>query len=246
MAMILLRRAVLALGLVIVMITPALCSIDCLAGHPPASLPQVAAADQNIEYYNIRNASIFHRQYNSIPIGQILFLGDSHIDSFNTNDVSGKSVNLGIAGDTWAGLLRRLDEFHETNPIHRAAACVLMIGVNDTARLKDGYDTKIDAMIDEFADWATGKWVIILIPYVNEQSSGCVGLNAKIRVINEYMSAKFTLRKGFAIVSLNPVLAPKGELLPGMTIDGIHLSRLGYDKSVPLIRAGLSALHVAY
>lgn len=221
---------------------------DCLAGTAPSPLPVMIAAEQNIEYYNVRNASIFNRQYNAVPDNQIVFVGDSHFDSLDTNLVTNKSVDLGIAGDTWRGLLNRIGQYPATNPIHRALACVLLIGINDIAYEGANYNANVPYMIDMFDGWATGNWVIVLIPYVNEVIANQPGLNAKIAVINTYMVSKWGNRDGFLIVDPNPTLAPTGQLLAAYTLpnDGVHLNGEGDRAIRQVIQSGFVGLSISF
>jgi lysophospholipase L1-like esterase len=71
-----------------------------------------------------------HKRLNSYaPKSAIVFLGDSHIQSLNTQLITHNALNFGIGGDTSVGLQQRL--FVYKNSLKHAKAIIIAIGFND-------------------------------------------------------------------------------------------------------------------
>lgn len=70
----------------------------------------------------------YRRQDRQLAAGQVLFLGDSHVESLAVNMLSPDAVNFGIGGDTSAALLRRVMDYQS---VRHARAIVIVIGGND-------------------------------------------------------------------------------------------------------------------
>lgn len=219
-------------------------AIDCLGGMPPSYIPTMISGEQDLNYYQGRRV-YFDRQAMTIPNGSVLFFGDSHFDGLCVTDVHPAAVNFGIGGDTWRGLLNRINSGGSSNPIHRAGAGVLMMGVNDIGWEGSNYVGNIQYMIDLLASWLTGRWVICKIMPIDETRFSSPVTNAKIDSINSYLQAKFMSRSGFAIVDAKADLAPSGSLMPQLSIDGIHLNATGYSILIPKIAAAIAATGVA-
>ena len=64
----------------------------------------------------------------SVDNSQILFVGDSMIQSMNVSYVTDSGVNYGIAGDTINGFVKRLKDL---SSVTRAKAIVVAVGIND-------------------------------------------------------------------------------------------------------------------
>lgn len=214
---------------------------DCLAGVAPGFLPAMAPTAQDISYYNARCA-YFDRMAGTVPPGSVLLIGDSHFDGVCPTSIHPAAVGYGIGGDTWRGLLNRVNRGGANNPIHRAGACVLLLGVNDISWEGSNYATNIPYMIDMLAPWMTGRWVVCKIMPIDEARFSPPVTNAKIDTINGYLQTKFHGRSGVVVMDMKPDLAPTGQLLPQYSVDGLHLGPAGYSILAARIAAAIRSL----
>jgi len=131
------------------------------------------------------------------------------------------TANQGIAGDTTAGLLRRLDFAKRTG----ARAIAVMIGVNDllarqpVSDVFGRYDQAIGALV------APGRCIIVQSTLLTRRFDA--SLNAAIGDLDRRLAATCSGER-CNFVDLNAVLAPDGELAADATIDGLHLNIRGY------------------
>lgn len=85
----------------------------------------------------------------------------------------------------------------------------------------------IQAMIDE----AHGKGIrvaLTLVPYRVESMPTIRHLNDALRKIDADV-----------VIDINPVIAPGGIVLPGYTLDGVHINESGYDLWAEALRPTL-------
>lgn len=165
------------------------------------------------------------------------FLGDSHIEWAEWDELIGDpyAVNRGIAGDTTAGVLRRLPDVLAMKP----HTVVILVGVND-ARM--GIPAQIIAAnIQKIAQQirASGaRPVICAIIRVDETRKGPRGTNA---IIDEVNKSVFAWARGQKIdyVKINRQIAPDGTIDPRFTHDGVHLTAEGYFVLRDTIKAAL-------
>ncbi|UQZ90408.1 hypothetical protein C4J81_14820 [Deltaproteobacteria bacterium Smac51] len=159
----------------------------------------------------------------------VIMLGDSLTaagrwgESFPTLKIR----NLGINGDTCAGVWGRLDEVVRLNP----ALIFLQIGINDFLR---------GASIDEVVTGHLRIWdelqarlpqtrllVISLFPYV-EAALPYLPHNLDIMIINGLLQEKASVR-GLPFIDLFPGLADEDrQLRLNYTTDGLHLTDEAY------------------
>ncbi|MBQ4430242.1 MAG: hypothetical protein II877_01975 [Synergistaceae bacterium] len=177
-------------------------------------------------YYRVK-----HSMFLNTPVseGSVIFLGDSLTDWLCLNELlPGVHVlNRGIAGDTTAGVLHRLDEVIR----HKPAKLFLLIGTNDIA-LGTG-EREITANIREIVrriqegSPSTAIYLQTLIP-VNSRYMG-YRHNMKIETVNDVL-------RGIAgeaccvLVDLHGLFAENGELPLRYTFDGLHLNGEGAVK----------------
>ncbi len=76
--------------------------------------------------------------------------------------------------------------------------------------------------------------VVTLIPMLSDSKSSVVAAAFNEKIIE--LKNQF----GFQVIDLNPIIAPKGVLLPEYTIDGVHLSELAYKKWARRIKEEIS------
>lgn len=218
-------------------------SVDCLAGPTPY-IPVMIPAEQEpgvtppFKHYHDRVVSI-DRQHQKAPADSIVFYGDSIVEGFPLNLIQPAGVlNFGIASDTMRGMLNRLGRPNDV--LHRAAAGIMLIGINDICYEGSNAYLNCTFMWDLLAQWMTGKWVIVKVLPINESMFHST-TNAVIDSINAYIDTKFSGRSGFAVVDTKPVLAPTGQLDPAYTPDGLHPTN-AYDLIAPMISSALASI----
>lgn len=217
--------------------------VDCLAGTAPSTLPTIISP-QPIAYYNSRCTSLA-RELEDVKDGTVLVFGDSNIEGGWVHDLlmRDNAINLGISGDTWRGLLNRLNTGGAGNKIHKAGAVVVLMGLNDIAQEGVNYVGNLAYMFDLLVPWMSGNWVICKILPVREGTTAAAGVtNAKIDTINNILEQKFSAKA--KIVDVKSSLMVNGEVPVVHTADGVHLTHLGKSILFTGIRAKLVELGV--
>lgn len=155
--------------------------------------------------------------------GDIILLGDSLIDWGNWDELlpEWRALNRGIAGDSSADVLARLDEVVARAPGH----VVLLVGINDVMRGVPAAATAetIGAIVSRLR--AGGAEVTVL--GVLKLGAGQARHNAAVAALNGLIEIE-TASNGGRFVDLNPVLAPDGALPAAHTWDDLHLTAAGY------------------
>jgi lysophospholipase L1-like esterase len=155
--------------------------------------------------------------------GRLLMMGDSLTEAADWATMLpgiAPIVNQGIPGDTTAGMLMRVDLANATN----AQTVAVMAGINDLqlgAPVEQVFK-RYQQLIDRLA--APDRCIIVQSTLLTR---GHEPINDSVRALNG------DLRKGCdegrcKFLDLNPTLAPAGELLPELTVDGLHLTGRGY------------------
>lgn len=221
---------------------------DCLGGTL-GFIPGMIATEQDFTYFNSR-CSYFDRQDINMADGTVHFIGDSNIDGMDLSPAWPAALNRGIGGDTFRGVLNRINRGGSANSIHRAGAVVIMIGGNDAFYESDGGVLNLPFMWDQIAPAMTGKWVVChMLPvglgnlFAHNGKDGAA-LNTCIDTTNAYIDAKFAGNPNVAIVNVKAALAPNGYLDPANTIDGVHLNKAGCDIWRPAVKTALTSLGV--
>ena len=160
--------------------------------------------------------------------GNIVFLGDSITDFLNFDEVlpSYHIINMGIAGDTTSGVLRRLGEVISLRP----RKLFLLIGTNDIGM--DLWTAPIARNIREIVSRVQAKspstkiYLQAVFPTrgnVNRPNDLIQELNAEIKAIAQEKHCTF--------IDLYPLLLDsEGMLAEEYTVDGLHLSDSGNAK----------------
>ncbi len=164
--------------------------------------------------------------------GEILFVGNSITDGCEWSELFKNPLikNRGISGDITDGVLDRLDEITESNPVK----IFLMIGVNDLAkgRSVDSIMYNYRLILDKIHRDSpkTELFVQSVLPvnaaytkfknHVNKTDSIIV-LNKRIsELATEYELTYIDLYKAFT--------GEDGQLDPAYSNDGLHLTGSGY------------------
>ena len=181
------------------------------------------------------------RQDGNIPDGAAIFIGDSLVQGLCVAAVAPNAVNLGIAGDTTAGVLQRL-------PAHpalaRAGLIVLAVGINDVGVLPN---REIARNWEAIAGRLPPEVPVIfcaVLPVDERVKPGWRGLNRDvIQPLNRELEARVRSRPGGRWVDAGPRLADAaGQLRAGFHDgDGLHLNSAGNAVWIAELRAALAA-----
>ena len=167
-----------------------------------------------------------------IKTGQILFLGDSITDWCNFSELLPFPViNRGIAGDTSAGVLNRLDEVISLRP----RKLFLLIGTNDIAQ---GLDTGIIAgnirqIITRIHDGTNGTKIYLQGVFPTRGNDPRP--NVRIQELNAKLQG-IAHESGCTYIDLYPLLLIDGELGQQYTVDGLHLTGAAMAKWMEFLR----------
>lgn len=175
----------------------------------------------------------------NIEPGAVLFVGSSSIQGLDVGAVVDRAVNLGIGGDTVAGVLERWP----ARAVEQARAVVLAIGFNDLAH------EPVAAVRDRFAELLARVPAGVPVVISGIQSIGAAavadrpGLDGRIAELDQAYRALCADRSRCHYVDTPAALARcSGE--PVHESDGIHLGPAGYRCWKAALRAGLEALGV--
>lgn len=166
------------------------------------------------------------------PSNPVVFFGDSMTDRGDWNKLfpDVPLINLGIGGDTTAGLLNRIDQVIDMQP----PKIFLMIGTNDLCFYRDvpetlkNYDKILSILHRELPD--TDIYIESVLPY-NDTIFPAAGLrsNENILTLNEGIK-KLAEKYNDPYLDITPdFTAPDGRLPAGLTVDGLHLNQKGYE-----------------
>ncbi len=174
---------------------------------------------------------------NKNPIkGQIVFFGDSLTDFFPIHEFFPNHVmyNRGIAADTTAQLLSRLDDIIELQP----RLLFLQIGTNDLGKGKKPKTivqnihqilTRLQKNIPGISMYVLSLYPISRAKKFTSFIPCTIRTNKAIRKTNELLK-KECLELGIPFIDIHPKLVDaKGRFASEYTIEGLHLSGKGYE-----------------
>lgn len=187
-------------------------------------------------YYSQRSAAIpsewsvsWDRQkndlYSAVPIdsGDIVFVGDSHIERFLLNEYfpCRKVRNRGIGSNTTVQVLARLDSIL----IHKPAKLFIQIGIND---LSFGYSadsvySNAIRIINRSRTAKTVPYLISVFPITGPERY----LNEAIVQLNNKLSA-YCSTSNILFIDMTSLLSKNSELDSDLTTDSCHLKSNGY------------------
>jgi lysophospholipase L1-like esterase len=164
----------------------------------------------------------FFRQ--TVGDADVVMLGDSITEGVDWHELlpSVRLLNRGIAADTSAGVLNRLDEVVGRHP----KFVFLMIGMNDLragvpiAEIKSNIGLIVGALAREHIR-------IILQNIIYAVPRYQLGLNDKVSELNRSLS-DLCSAPGVSCLDLNRVLADDDALSPSFSSDGLHLNTACY------------------
>jgi len=160
----------------------------------------------------------------------IVFLGDSITDNCNWSELlqDSKALNRGIGGDKTYGIINRIDEIISLKP----DKIFIMIGVNDI-----GEGRNIDEIIHDYEvilmkinkeTPETKVFVQSILPTNKDILGGRDIYNPKIVEINQKLKILADKYEATYIDLYALMVTSEGQLNPELTIDGLHITGLGY------------------
>ena len=211
-------------------------------GRDPGPAAAWAQSEGEFSPWYFRMAKFYRQVDGTVPEGAVLFIGDSITQGMAVSAVTPLSVNLGIARDTSAGVLRRVPDYQA---LSRARAAVLAIGVNDIVWRKNAKTAANVAKILEYirAEHGTPMVVSAVLPIDDELVADQARRNADVDDLNARLRAVCVDRGDVAWVDVTDALRdPRGNLDDRYhNGDGVHLSPAGYAIWMPALRAALPA-----
>ena len=181
--------------------------------------------------------------FDNLPgTADVVMLGDSLTEGANWNELfpNLSIANRGIAGDTSAGVRKRLTEVISRQP----KLIFLLIGSNDLAWGLPMQFTvaNIEAGIKEILHSSKAKLVLQSVPFAGVTHAHLF-TPEKVRALNAALK-QLSDRYGIAFLDINRALAPNEVLESKYTSDGLHLTGLGYQAWANVIRPTLADVFI--
>jgi lysophospholipase L1-like esterase len=222
-----------------------------------------SAADQAAPRTDANSKLAHARMLESLKKGRIdvYFLGDSitrrwratdypkFLANWNENFFGWNAANFGWGADTIQNILWRLQngELDGVGP----KIIVLLAGANDVGSTPASDATVSDItkgikkLLDTMREKAPQAKIVVMGIFPRNDGTNPTAVMPSIAKINENI-AKFADGGAVRYLNINDKLADKdGKLFDGMTVDGLHLSLIGYqawaDALKPLLRELLGA-----
>jgi len=180
----------------------------------------------------------FHNRINkNMNAGSVVFIGDSITQGLAVSEVSDKSVNFGIGGDTTLGVITRLGEY---TALDKSQLIVLAIGINDL-KYRNNQEIILN-FINIFERLPADIPILVsaILP-VDEISSEKNNYNKRINAINTELK-KISIENSrlyFMDISKN-IIDSTGNLEDKYhNGDGVHISRLGYQVWIEYLKESI-------
>jgi lysophospholipase L1-like esterase len=161
--------------------------------------------------------------------GEIIFAGDSIMESGPWSEIYSPIKNRGIGGETTAGLLDRLDEITESHP----QKVFLEIGTNDlaadlpTPQVVRNYRKILERIRRDSPE--TRIYVLSVTPVNQKIPGGPVHDNDTIRDLNRRLRELAGEFEGVTYIDAFDALTDaNGDLRLDLTTDGVHLNLDAY------------------
>ncbi len=170
--------------------------------------------------------------YASHPVqeGDVVMVGDSHIEFFDFPEYVGQVRNRGIRGDYSAHVAERV----ATIAPYKPSKLFMEIGVNDLVFLGispdsvvSNYAKALETMRRFSPDTKVFVQSILPVSEVHPEHPSLSHKNGVIQTANRLLQALCEKEK-MVFVDLDPAFRLHGELDPRYTRDGIHLTEEGY------------------
>jgi lysophospholipase L1-like esterase len=184
-------------------------------------------------------------QLDQIDNGEILVCGDSRVEAaLLPSEIAGKKViNGGIGGAT----ISMIDaELPRVLAARHLALLVLSVGVNDANQAKRSPNTvtvfarRLNVTIARLKRY-TDRILLTSIPPVEPGKPLGTNYfdNDLIRKLNEILQAAATAHNLSFVDLATPIQSTDGSLRAGLSKDGVHLNRSGYDLWRSILISGI-------
>ncbi|MBW3698215.1 lysophospholipase [Vibrio sp. T187] len=173
-----------------------------------------------------------HRHY--APQANLVMFGDSitewgpWVDALRDYSL----VNRGIAGDTTAGMLRRID----TTLLVKPKLVCVMAGINDLAQ---GYSVnEVFKNYQQMLNVWREKGVDVLVQSTLYGGERLESLTSQVTELNQKLF-DYCQTHQLRFLNVNQVLAPQSKLLDEYSCDDLHLSAYAYLKWLEILKPEL-------
>jgi lysophospholipase L1-like esterase len=160
------------------------------------------------------------QEFEAMKQSDLVFLGDSLTMRHNWSEF--KASNMGIDGDTTAGILSRM------HLADQAKTIVLMIGVNDILNQTPiiAIQRNYSKILQKFSN-DQKVYILSLLPVI--EATQTRKINQDIKTVNKWLEVQ-TKEYGFEYINLYPKFLDKNKkgLKEEFTNDGIHLTPKAY------------------
>ncbi|MBP0494785.1 GDSL family lipase [Roseomonas sp. SG15] len=205
-------------------------------------MPREAKPEQLTDpYWRARTAELSRVAGRGLGYAQTIFLGDSITQSWDppiweTYFGSRGAVNFGVGGDFVQGLLWRLQEGGQWPATLRPRAAVLLIGTNNASYNSPPEDTAlgIAEVIRVIRRRSPGTRILLLglLPRGADASDPARQINQRVNAL----IAPCADNRSVFYADLGHVLVDQaGRALPGVFVDGLHLTPNGYARLVAVL-----------
>ncbi|MCT4544011.1 MAG: GDSL-type esterase/lipase family protein [Vallitalea sp.] len=193
----------------------------------------------HLQPYHYKHRIAYFKKLNKgLKPGGIVFLGDSLTEHFITSEFFPEHyvINRGISGDTTDGVLNRLQEsVYNVKP----EKVFLLIGTNDLGNKKEReyIINNIDRIIINIKEKLPQTKIYLQSLYPirkegqNKIRKAVVGVrnNEQINSINQNLIS-LSKKRDITYIDINSLLQDEdGELKYKYTLEGLHISPLGYE-----------------
>ena len=218
------KKACMAALAVLVLLLAVLTLVFCVI-HFKKKTDTTSPYDQRVAEFIEENSKF--------DSGQIVFIGDSITAKYKLHrhyrDLSHKTYNRGISGDTTDWMLARMQaSLFDISP----SKVVLMIGTNDingpksAEQIAENYENILSLISSHLPN--TEVYCISIIPQNREFSENAHENNQKIIETNEKID-RLAKMHGYEFINLYDALVDETGLLETKySNDGLHLNRKGY------------------
>lgn len=227
----LVRNRSKAIVLLLLILLPVLTALACRS-----YFHRQAVADKS-SFYQQSLELMYHRQALNLPVGSVVFFGDSQIQGLAVTAISPKAVNFGIGHQQLQHLAFRIADYPN---LERAERIVIGIGINDLLHDPSAeLDRAIYQLITRLRCCHSKVTLLSILP-VNEVTLARPGLNNTISELNKQLKDTAT-GAGLSFIDYHASFSDlNGQLNLRYDLgDGIHLSQAGYDHLIEKISAGL-------
>lgn len=136
------------------------------------------------------------------------------------------------------GLLNRTKSYE---PLSRAGAVVVNIGVNDLAAEGQYWSGNIPLLIDKMlAHFAGGPVVLCLVAPISSSFQSGYLTQTNIDTINGWLVSKAATYPNVVLVDTPAAMKSGGYLNPAYTTDGLHWNGAGQNVWIGLVRNAIS------